>query len=320
MAVVIAQKQKIDRMRVTIPLNHLQSSMAMCIVNAPTDVATTLKLKPWRGKYRTGLMLRSDDGLYSLAQVIAGINKNGQRYFQWELWPDNLSPEGHRLTLNAFLDVWDTFAMNFDPVFDLGHVLDTGKVSYLELARDFVGVTMGSILPWTVRARVGTVYAPHDTDNPGGTIYPIGTSYIGSEESPRRYCIYDKKKELIDGGKPCPYLSLTRIEARLSGLCIGVSDLASLPDQFQLLNVASVSKAKALSNDKPWQGFIHDAIDSGTVDAFSVLSKRHKKKYKAQLLDCTPTWWSNYGSIDKGQSVHPGVPYPASKQSQCLSG
>ena len=145
MTVVIEQRRKIDRLKITVPLNPDQYSVALSILHGIADVADSKNLKHWRGQYGSRLMLK--DGLQSIAQITTGITKQQYRYWQWELWPDHIRRPEYSTAWKSFQSLLATLAADHDPVYGLDHAMDEGKISYLEIARDFVGVEKESILP-----------------------------------------------------------------------------------------------------------------------------------------------------------------------------
>lgn len=283
MTVVIKQRRKIDRLKITVPLNPDQYSVALSILHGIADVADSKNLKHWRGQYGSRLMLK--DGLQSLAQITTGITKQQYRYWQWELWPDHITRNEYLPAWKAFQSLFHTLVAAHDPVYSLDHAMDTGKVSYLEIARDFVGVEKESILPWTSHSRKGDIFKDHKQ----GT---NGAIYIGSKDSPRQFCIYDKRLQLIAKGQHCPHPSLVRVEARLRHPGILAKDLGQLEDPFQALHIASLSKARALSKEKQWQSFIQNASNNTASTAFSELSKHYRKIYRERLTECAVKWWN----------------------------
>ena len=283
MTVVIEHKRKIDRMKITVPLNPDQYSVALSILHGIADVADSKNLKHWRGQYGSRLMLK--EGLQSIAQITTGITKQQYRYWQWELWPDHITRNEYLPVWESFQSLFHTLAADHDPVYGLDHAKDTGKVSYLEIARDFVGVEKESILPWTSHSRKGDIFKDHKQ----GT---NGAIYIGSKDSPRQFCIYDKRLQLIAKGQHCPHPSLVRVEARLRHPGILAKDLGQLEDPFQALHIASLSKARALSKEKQWRNFIQGASNDGAAKAFSELSKHYRKIYRERLTECAVKWWN----------------------------
>lgn len=281
MAVVIEQRRKIDRMKITVPLNSDQYSVALTIPHGIADVAESKNIKHWRGQYGSRLMLKS--GLQSIAQVSTGISKMQYRYWQWELWPDHIARNEYALAWKEFQALFNILAADYDPVYSLGHALDNGKLSYLEIARDFVGVDKYDLLPWTAHTKKGDIW---QKGNEKGAIY------VGSKDSPRQFVIYDKRLQLIAKGQHCPHPSLVRIEARLRNTGIPARDLDQLEDPFQALHIASLSKARALSKEKQWQFFIQDASNNGASMAFSQLSKHYRKIYRERLTECAVKWWN----------------------------
>lgn len=285
MAVVQRLKEKIDRMKITIPITPAQYSVALSILHGIGDVAGSPHIKHWRSQYGSRLMLKGGkDGLQSIAQITTGISKTQYRYWQWELWPDHIRRPEHTPAWDEFQALFNTLASDHDPVYSLDHAMDEGIISYLEIARDFVGVEKESILPWTSHSRKGDIFKDHQQGTKGAI-------YIGSKDSPRQFCIYEKRKQLIAKGLPCPYPSLLRVEVRLRNPGILARDLDQLEDPFKAMHIASLSKAQKFSKEKQWQSFIGIASNGGAELAFHQLSKHYRKIYRERLCGCAVKWW-----------------------------
>lgn len=280
MAVVQRLKDKIDRMKITIPITPKEYSVALSILHGIGDVADSPHIKHWRGQYGSRLMLK--DGLQSIAQINTGISKTKYRYWQWELWPDHIARPEYSPAWLEFQALFKTLAADHDPVYSLDHAMDAGKISYLEIARDFVGVDKQDLLPWTAHAKKGDIWQK------GGE---KGAIYVGGKDSPRQFVIYDKRLQLIAKGQQCPCSSLVRVEARLRSPGIMATELDQLEDPFPHLHIASLSKARALSKEKQWHNFIENASNHGASSAFSQLSKHYRKIYRERLNECTVKWW-----------------------------
>lgn len=280
MAVVQRLKDKIDRMKITIPITPKKYSVALSILHGIGDVADSPHIKHWRGQYGSRLMLK--DGLQSIAQINTGISKTQYRYWQWELWPDHIARPEYSPAWQEFQALFKTLAADHDPVYSLDHAMDAGKISYLEIARDFVGVDKQDLLPWTAHAKKGDIWQK------GGE---KGAIYVGGKDSPRQFVIYDKRLQLIAKGQHCPCSSLVRVEARLRSPGIMATELGQLEDPFPHLHIASLSKARALSKEKQWHNFIENASNHGASSAFSQLSKHYRKIYRERLNECTVKWW-----------------------------
>ena len=281
MAVVIEHKRKIDRMKITVPLNPDQYSVALSILHGIWDVAGSKNIKHRRMQYGSRLMLK--DGLQALAQITTGISKTQYRYWQWELWPDHIVRPEYSPAWKEFQSLFATLAADHDPFYSLDHAMDAGKVSYLEIARDFVGVDKQDLLPWTTHTKKGDIWQK-------GT--EKGAIYVGSKDSPRQFCIYDKRLQLIAKGQHCQHPSLVRVEARLRSPGVQARDLDQLEDPFQALHIASLSKARAFSKEKQWQLFIQNASNNGASMAFHNLSKHYRRIYREQLFECAVKWWN----------------------------
>ncbi len=161
--------------------------------------------------------------------------------------------------------------------------MDAGKISYLEIARDFAGVDKHDLLPWTAHTKKGDVWQKG---------IDKGSIYVGGKDSPRQFVIYDKCLQLVAKGQHCPHPSLVRVEVRLRHPGILARDLDQLEDPFQSLHIASLSKARALSKEKQWQSFIKNSSNNGVSTAFSQLSKHYRKIYRERLTKCAVKWWN----------------------------
>lgn len=281
MAVVQRLKDKIDRMKITIPITPDQYSVALSILHGIGDVADSPHIKHWRGQYGSRLMLKG--GLQAIAQINTGISKTQYRYWQWELWPDHITRPEYSPAWQEFQALFKTLAADHDPVYSLDHAIDAGKISYLEIARDFVGVDKQDLLPWTAHAKKGDIWQK---------VGEKGAIYVGGKDSSRQFVIYDKRLQLIAKGQHCPCPSLVRVEARLRSPGIMATELGQLEDPFPHLHIASLSKARALSKEKQWHNFIENASNHGVSSAFSQLSKHYRKIYRERLNECAVKWWN----------------------------
>lgn len=281
MAVFVRKKNKIDRMRITIPLTPDQCSIARDVLGGIVDAADCPDIKHWKQDYRSGLMLKVNS--QPLAQIIAGISKNQYRYLSWELWPDHLSHPEYAPAWEKFQELIKVLMSDFDPSYSLDYAMENGKVSYLEIARDLMGVDKEDLLPWTSHARKGDIWKKEDQK---------GAIYIGSKDSPRQFVIYDKRLQLIAKGLPCPYPSILRVEARIRNPGLMAKEIESLDVEalFKPLHVASLSKAREFSKEKPWRSFIETASNHGVIAALSPLSKHYRKIYRENLMQCSVNW------------------------------
>jgi hypothetical protein len=163
------------------------------------------------------------------------------------------------------------------------------KVSEIELARD-------------IRAQMEDfIYLA-----PGFTLYndkyrAKGSQYIGGKKSLLRFTAYDKQKQLIE--KKGIYIDypLTRIEARIKGTNLTMSELASLPPPYRKLLMVPTEKLVHLGNNKAEKFFIH-YINQGMTghEAYLKLNKDQRKQIRTALqlhrlkLWEDPKWWEEW--------------------------
>ncbi|MFB1486257.1 MULTISPECIES: hypothetical protein [unclassified Thiocapsa] len=111
----------------------------------------------------------------------------------------------------------------------------------------------------------------------------------------------NQKKQLLE--KKGIYIDypLTRIEARIKGTKLTMSELASLPPPYRKLLMVPTEKLVHLGNNKAEQLFIHH-INQGMTghQAYLKLNKDQRKQIRTALqphrlkLGQDPSWWEEW--------------------------
>lgn len=190
---------------------------------------------------------------------------------------------------------------NFKSAFDMlmgaitySGLYHMGKVTYLELAADSLTHKQHSFLPYRKYVSKSKIWTEADGH--------LGTTYVGSEDSDLRFRVYDKRKQLLDKGKPAQYEELphTRIEAVMRRLGVAPAELANMKNPFEKLLIADLARAKAASLDQDWQNFIEESLLIGVPQALSN-HPTTRKKHVAMLDSVQVPWW-------KPHNVWQGLP------------
>ncbi len=221
-------------------------------------------------------------GRRKIASIIVGTSHK-HRYFSLTLFPSQFQ-------LGEFEHFQCVLEMML-PDFHYSKLYATGNVTYLELASDTLSQSHHSFLPYRKYSNTSSIYKEKSGC--------LGTTYVGSNESKLRFRMYDKRRQLLNTGKPLIAEAAvhTRIEAVLRRLGRTTATLAEMPNPFEKLKIADLTQATALSNDANWQSFLADCLTAdGVPDALKKLSQYLRKKYRG-MLDSVPAWWWKPGLV-----------------------
>lgn len=143
----------------------------------------------------------------------------------------------------------------------------------------------------------------------------IETLYIGTLESRKRFCIYDKVAEIKHKNKnklfktDIPTHSITRIESRIRQ-DIYLKELITLTNPFEKLCIAY--PPSPLSNDPILPLFLECWRSKGAHDALLTIGdKELRRKYRKLLTMNTPSWWKPDAIWKQWPSVIDKILYPA---------
>lgn len=200
----------------------------------------------------------------------------GKRYLRYDFNPNNISiPD-----LRTFIK--HTQYMGFG---SYSHALIAGAIRELEIAVDVVSQHTSQYI----------CYRPyvHGSDFKTDGKQEGGTYYLGSKDSDRYYAVYDKAEERHAKGLPYPYQMAMRIEARLQGQAIKVSEMADLPNPFMNLTVGDINLMKKDLSVQPAirNSFIKLALKHGAPFALTKFSPKQKKALIAMIKACAAQWW-----------------------------
>jgi hypothetical protein len=159
-----------------------------------------------------------------------------------------------------------------------------GKVTYLELAADSLSQKQHSFLPYRKYVSKSNIWQEANG--------PFGTTYVGSKDSDFRFRVYDKRKQLLDKGKPSQFeiLPHTRVEVVKRKLGVTPIELIHMKNPFVKLLIADLAKAKAASPETDWQNFVSECLIVGVPEALSN-HPQQRKQYRAALDNVQAPWW-----------------------------
>lgn len=209
-----------------------------------------------------------------IAELTVGASKSGHMYFLMGLYPSQFQP-GEFSTFKEHLEIF--FQIPYKMWFE------KARVSYLELAADSMSHERHTVIPFRERINFSTVWKANGHK---------GSLYLGSKMSKKRFCIYDKAKQLVDKGCAGKHKIRTRFEARLRHTGVSASEIAEgLPNPFSCLEIADLARARSLSPDVHWQAFLDQCEEDGSAIALSQCHKSKRKIYMARFRACAPSWW-----------------------------
>lgn len=241
------------------------------------DLLPTGKLKLKKEQYLTQLNFWPSKNR-KIAEIAVGSTKSEHRYFKLVLYPAKFRADEFVIlkgSLDVLLSEWS-----------YGTLFKTANVSYLEIARDFVNKDCTDYLPYHPNARKSEVFTEH-----GGV---KGSTYIGAASSSRRFCVYDKAKQLTKKQGGSNFKKLMRVEVRLKKTGFKPFELLSeLANPFEGLQVLSVSKMLGISQEDAWLAFVEQCRCVGTAQALAGCCKKTRKVYKARLKVVSVDWWDS---------------------------
>lgn len=234
----------------------------------------TFKLS--KEKYRKRLSFCPEKNRVT-ADLIVGVTKSKHQYLTLVLYPSKFSSgdfERIRFVLDTLFPDW-SYEMLFAEA----------KISYIEIARDILNKHAASFLPYHPAARTSMFYKNKDGSN--------GAAYLGSVKSNKRYCVYDKAKQLIETQGKSKFTKRMRVEARLRKTGLTASQLADgLKNPFQGLELIEIQKLLSISSETDWVSFVEECCSSGTAHALKLCDKKLRKLYKFRLVSAKVGWWN----------------------------
>jgi hypothetical protein len=282
MAISIWYWQIIDRIHMSIGLGKNPQLYGVLIgqLTGMKDIQSDLvpkgKITVSKEKYVTRLGYYPADKKRKIAELEMGSTKTGHMYFRLGLYPSKFRP-------GEFTKFREQLELLFQLPYDL--LFQQARVSYLELAADSLTYNMGSFIPFHARINHSKMWKSKDVAH--------GTLNLCSLLSKKRFCFYDKAKQLTESGCPGHEVIRTRIEARLRHIGMSTSEIPEkLPNPFASLEIADVLKARKVSDDPYWQSFLDQCLyGNGSATALSQCSKSTRKEYVAMLRASRADWW-----------------------------
>jgi hypothetical protein len=210
-----------------------------------------------------------------IADLTVGSSKSKHMYFSLGLYPSKFAPSEFAV-LKEHLDLM--FQIPYKLLFD------EGNVAYLELAADSLTHATHTFIPF--RAHTHKSQIPKESEEKS-------TVYLGSKTSKKRFCSYNKAKQLFETGCPGTHKLRTRFEVRLRHIGMTASQIATdLPNPFSPIEIADIAKARCLSTDIAWQAFLDDCEVAGSAHTLAQCPKHTRKKYMTRLRACSAPWWN----------------------------
>lgn len=210
------------------------------------------------------------------ADITVGVTKSKHKYFKLGLYPSRFRDgdfDKIKFILNTLFSDW-----SYEGLFS------SARVSYIEIAHDFLNKDVALYLPYHPTARTSKFHKNSDGSK--------GSAYLGSPKSNKRYCVYDKAKQLIETQGKSNLKKRMRVEARLRKTGLKPINLVDgLENPFQGLELLDVRKLVDLSDEAAWVDFVQACRSVGTAGALKPCNKKLRKLYKARLESAKVGWW-----------------------------
>lgn len=274
--------QIIDRIHMTISIGKNANlygvliGQLMGMKDIQSDLVPKGKITVSKQKYVTRLGYYPLDKKRKIADLEIGSTKTSHMYFKLVLYPSKFQS-------NEFSQFKEYLEILFQIPYDL--MFHTAKVSYIELAADSMTYQFHTFIPFRPHINLSEVWPLEVVEK--------STVYLGSNLSKKRFCIYDKAKELADKKCAGKHKIRTRFEARLHHIGMAASDIQEhLPNPFSCLEIANLAKAREASTSAEWHGFLDRCLEDGSAHALSQCTKPVRKQYMSALRTCAVTWWN----------------------------
>lgn len=281
MTISIWYPQIVDRIHMTITITKSSKLYGVLLgqLTGMNDMQSDLvpkgKITVFKQQYVTRLGYYPADKKRKIAELEMGSTKSGHMYFKLGLYPSKFRP-GEFAKFKEHLE--QLFQISYKVMFH------KARVSYIELAADSMTYESCTFIPFRQRINHSEVWLDNGKQ---------GSLYLGSKLSKKRFCIYNKAKQLTDSKCAGKHKIRTRFEARLRHIGMSASEITEhLPNPFSCLEIADLPKARALSADLQWQSFLDQCLEEGSAYALSQCQKPIRKKYMAMLRTAAATWWN----------------------------
>lgn len=210
------------------------------------------------------------------ANIEVGVTKSKHKYFKLGLYPSKFRDgdlDKIKFILSTLFSDW-----SYEGLFA------SARVSYIEIAHDFLNKDTAFYLPYHSASRTSEFHKNPDGSN--------GSAYLGSKKSSKRYCVYDKAKQLIETQGKSNLKKRMRVEVRLRKTGLKPVQLVDgLENPFQGLELLDVQTLVDLSDEAAWVDFVQACRCVGTASALKQCNKKLRKLYKARLESAKVGWW-----------------------------
>lgn len=211
------------------------------------------------------------------ADITVGVTKSKHKYFKLGLYPSKIQ-EGD-------LDKIKFILSTLFPDWSYEELFASANVSYIEIAHDFLNKDTAFYLPYHPAFRNSKFHKNSDGSN--------GSAYLGSEQSSKRYCVYDKAKKLLETQSKSNLKIRMRVEVRLRKTGLKPINLVDgLENPFQGLELLDIQKLMDLSEEAAWVDFVQACCCVGTACALKQCNKKLRKIYKSRLQSAKVGWWN----------------------------
>lgn len=137
------------------------------------------------------------------------------------------------------------------------------------------------------------IYLDHKLRSGSSGLRFLGSDYVGSRRSNRRFLAYDKRKQLLDTNKGDLGYDLLRVEARFGGAKrFPLKDIAAVESPFKTFKV--IDRHAFEASTLPAISKLRDQLpyNDGCLQlAYCSLTPKHRQQAEAALSTIQPGWW-----------------------------
>jgi len=278
-------RPKIDKISITYDIQNAQDQegvnnlLAQAVIDGTCpeyESATYSKGKAWG--YKTSVHLKHPDTNERIL-IQATPNKKQNRFMRFEFNPTKLGKAG----MQFFREELDGL---FGGHYSYSNVITEGHITRVDIASDFVGITMNDILVRSVKpgitmaflGKAGVLESVYPSKPPKG------------EKSPNK--VYDKKQEQWGKANTLEFGGISHLRAEISvETDLRVPDLHKLKNHFTKLDIIARAAITPPEEEHHWRFFFDSCRVRGVKGALDQLPDHLKEPYATALRDAGKAFW-----------------------------
>lgn len=278
-------KPKIDKISITYDIQNAkdQEGVNALLVQAVIDntcpeyeSATHSKGKAWG--YKTSAHLKHTDTNERIL-IQTTPKKKQNRFMRFEFNPTKLGKAG----MQFFREELDGL---FGGHYSYSNIITEGHITRLDIASDFVGVTMNDLLVRSIKPGITMAFL-----GKAGVLESVYPSKPNKDEkSPNK--VYDKKQEQWSKGNTLEFGGIPHLRAEIRAETdLRVPDLHKLKNHFSKLDIIARAAITPPEEEHHWRFFFDSCRVRGIKGALDQLPEHLKEPYVMALEGAARAFW-----------------------------